>query len=63
MRHPSRGYRILEVLASIRPDIDEAERLLDAAHCLLFDICHAIGEDDVAVTLRESWAGKLRQEM
>ena len=54
---------ITQALADVRPNSFDVGRLEAAARCLVFDICHAIGEVNAAFILGESWGGNVLRRM
>lgn len=54
---------ITQALANVRPSSSDVGRLEAAARCLVFDICHAIGEVEAASILGDSWGGNVLRRM
>ncbi len=54
---------ITQALADVRPSRSDVGRLEAAARCLVFDICHAIGEVEAALILGDSWGGSVLRRM
>ena len=54
---------ITQALADVRPSSSDVGRLEAAVRCLVFDICHAIGEVEAERLLGESWGGNVLRRM
>jgi len=54
---------IAQVLAAVHPSSADIGRLENAARCLVFDVCHTIGEGEVSRILGDSWGGNVLHRM
>ena len=63
LHDPESTVGITRALADVRPGSTDASRLEGAARCLVFDICHTIGEAEAARILGESWGGNVLRRM